>query len=98
MPGVPVGEQIFTLPRGRVFGLTIDAQVLLEIRRNRVKQLGGSGGEYASPAAVQAELAYAEDIFRRGRFPVIDVTGRAVEETAAEIERVLERRAGRARR
>ncbi|AFZ68355.1 pyruvate, water dikinase regulatory protein [Deinococcus peraridilitoris] len=98
VPGVPVGEQIFTLPRGRVFGLTIDAQVLLEIRRNRVKQLGGSGGEYASPAAVQAELAYAEDIFRRGRFPVIDVTGRAVEETAAEIERVLERRAGRARR
>ena len=94
--GVPVNERVFELPRDRVFGLTIDAQVLLEIRRNRVRQLGTqSGGEYADPATVQEELAYAESVFRRGRFPVVDVTGRAVEETAAEIERILERRAAR---
>jgi len=94
--GVPVNPAIYTLPRGRVFGLTIDAEVLLEIRRNRVRQLGtNDGGEYADPRTVQTELEYAHEVFRKGRFPVIDVTGRAVEETAAEIERVQERRAAR---
>lgn len=94
--GVPVNEAVFQMPRGRVFGLTIDAGTLIEIRRNRVRQLGTTdGGEYADPETVQAELAFADEVFRRGRFPVIDVTGRAVEETAAEIERIMERRAAR---
>lgn len=93
--GVPPPASLTRVPRERVFGLRIDAEVLLEIRQNRVRQLGAAGGEYAEPLRVQEELQYAEDLFRAGRFTVLDVTGRAVEETAAEIERLLERRLAR---
>ncbi len=93
VPGVNPPEELFSLPRHKVFGTTIDLEVLLEIRRNRVRTLGSSeGGEYTDPLRVQAELEYAESIVRRGRFPVIDVTGRAIEETANEILRLFERR------
>ncbi|WP_027483175.1 pyruvate, water dikinase regulatory protein [Deinococcus pimensis] len=93
--GVPVPSTLARVSRERVFGLRIDASVLLEIRQNRVRQLGSTGGEYADPQRVQEELDYAEDVFRAGRFTALDVTGRAVEETAAEIERLLERRLAR---
>jgi regulator of PEP synthase PpsR (kinase-PPPase family) len=94
--GVNPPEELFSLPRHKVFGTTIDLEVLLEIRRNRVRTLGSSeGGEYTDPLRVQAELEYAESVVRRGRFPVIDVTGRAIEETANEILRLYERRAAR---
>lgn len=93
VPGVSPPEELFALPRHRVYGTTIDLEVILEIRRNRVRTLGSNeGGEYTDAARVQAELEYAESIMRRGRFPVIDVTGRAIEETANEILRLYERR------
>lgn len=95
VPAVTVPDELFSVGRERVFGLTIDASTLLEIRRNRVQQLGTRGGSYTDAEVVQGELSYADDVFRRGRFTVLDVTGRAVEETAAEIERLLERRAAR---
>lgn len=94
--GVKPPDELFELPRHKVFGTTIDLETLLEIRRNRVRTLGSNeGGEYTDPARVQAELEYAESIVRRGRFPVIDVTGRAIEETANEILRLFERRMAR---
>jgi regulator of PEP synthase PpsR (kinase-PPPase family) len=96
VPGVPPPEELFDLPRHKVYGTTIDLETLLEIRRNRVRTLGSSeGGEYTDPLRVQSELDYAESVMRRGRFPVINVTGRAIEETANEILRLLERRLSR---
>jgi len=91
VPGIEPPAQLWNLPRARVFGLRIDALVLLEIRRNRLRHLGAGTGEYAHPRNIQKELEYAETIFLRGRFAVLEVTGRAVEETAADIERRLER-------
>ncbi len=88
--GIRPPAQLWTLPRERVFGLRIDALALLEIRRNRLKHLGSSIGEYANPQKIQQELEYAESLFERGHFAVLEVTGRAVEETSAEIERRLE--------
>ena len=96
VPGVNPPEELFGLPPYTVFGTTIDLEVLLEIRRNRVRTLGSNeGGEYTDPARVLTELEYAESIVRRGRFPVIDVTGRAIEETSNEILRLYERRSAR---
>ena len=89
--GLEPPASLWTLARERVFGLRIDGLALLEIRRNRLRHLGAGSGEYADPLKIQAELEYAEAVFRRGRFAVLEVTGRAVEETAAEIERRLER-------
>lgn len=89
--GIEPPPQLWHLPREKVFGLRIDALALLEIRRNRLKHLGAGTGEYADPSKIGEELEYAETIFKRGRFAVLEVTGRAVEETAAELERFLER-------
>jgi [pyruvate, water dikinase]-phosphate phosphotransferase / [pyruvate, water dikinase] kinase len=92
VPGVKPPEELFEIPRHKVYGTSIDLDVILEIRRNRVLTLGShEGGDYIDPMRVQAELEYAESIMRRGRFAVIEVTGRAIEETANEILRLLER-------
>ena len=92
--GLEPPAQLWTLPRGKVFGLRIDCLALLEIRKNRLKHLGGGKGNYADPLHIQAELEYAESVFKRGRFSTLEVTGRAVEETAAELERRMERITG----
>jgi [pyruvate, water dikinase]-phosphate phosphotransferase / [pyruvate, water dikinase] kinase len=90
--GVKPPEELFEIPRHKVYGTAIDLDVILEIRRNRVLTLGShEGGGYTDPLQVQAELEYAESIMRRGRFVMIEVTGRAIEETANEILRLYER-------
>lgn len=91
--GVPPPAALESVPRHKVFGVTIDLETLLEIRRNRVRALGSNqGGEYTDAVQVQQELDHAESVMRRGRYPVIQVTGRAIEETANEILRWLEHR------
>jgi [pyruvate, water dikinase]-phosphate phosphotransferase / [pyruvate, water dikinase] kinase len=94
VPGIQPPKKLFELPHHKVYGTSIDLEVLLEIRRNRVRTMGThEGGEYTDPERVQVELDYAESIIRRGRFPVINVTGRAIEETANEILHLYEKHA-----
>lgn len=72
---------------------------LLEHRRVRVRQLKvGLPIAYADPRHVRAELAYAREVFRRAGFPVVDVTDRSLEETAAEVLAALPKRGGRGSR
>ncbi|TVR01008.1 MAG: kinase/pyrophosphorylase [Deltaproteobacteria bacterium] len=87
--GVDPPPELFALPPGRVFALTIDPGTLLSIRRSRLAQLGMDGqGAYTDRHAVLEEVQWALRLFRtRTRWPVIDVTRMAVEETAAEILR-----------
>jgi regulator of PEP synthase PpsR (kinase-PPPase family) len=74
------------LPPGRVFGLTIDAVRLAELRRVRQEHLGGATGDYANPDFVHREVEYALSIFRsRPAWPVVDVTDKPIEEIASEI-------------
>ncbi len=77
---------LFDLPPSGVFGLTIDPVRLAELRRVREEYLGGATGEYAKPEFVRREVEYALGIFRsRPEWPVIDVTGKPIEEIASEI-------------
>jgi len=77
---------LFDLPAGRVFGLTIDAVRLADLRRVRQEHLGGATGEYADPDFVRREVEYALSIFRSQReWLVIDVTDKPIEEIASEI-------------
>jgi hypothetical protein len=74
------------VPPSRVFGLRIDPVRLTELRQARQKRWGEALGEYADPAFVQREAAYAEDIF--GSHPgwrVVTVTDKPIEEIASEI-------------
>jgi regulator of PEP synthase PpsR (kinase-PPPase family) len=75
----------------RVFALSITPRALHEIRRARVEHMGGPSG-YADLQHIQRELSWAREIVRaHPGWTTIDVTNRAVEETASEILARFER-------
>lgn len=86
VPEVKVPDDLFKLPPRKVVGLTIRPDQLNEIRRERLKTLGlTSSAEYASLERILQELDYAESIMKKIGCPVIDVTNKAVEETASKV-------------
>ena len=86
VPEVPVPHEIFQEGRLKAIGLVIDAELLMSIRRQRLKSLGlGSSAQYATMDRIMAELEYAWDIFSRLKCPVVDVSNHAVEETATKV-------------
>lgn len=79
-------EEIFSLPSHRLIGLTIKPQQLNEIRRERLKSLGlASSADYASMERILKELENASEIMKKAGCSVIDVTNKAVEETASRV-------------
>ncbi|NMP23023.1 pyruvate, water dikinase regulatory protein [Sulfobacillus harzensis] len=90
VPEVPVPSEVFREGRLKTVGLIIKPELLMSIRRQRLKSLGlGTSSQYATMDRIMVELDYAWDIFNRLKCPVIDVSNHAVEETAT---RVLELR------
>jgi regulator of PEP synthase PpsR (kinase-PPPase family) len=83
----PPPSQLWEIDQNRVFALTIDPQKLQEIRQQRLKTMRVVGSEsYSDMDYILAEVDEAELLFRRNRqWPVINVTNKAVEETAATI-------------
>ena len=88
--GVEPPAELFELPPGKVFALTIDPAQLMNIRKRRLAQMGVlASGEYADRRHVFDEVRWALDVYRsRGGWPILDVTSLAVEETAAEILKI----------
>ncbi|KAI8525170.1 hypothetical protein RHMOL_Rhmol13G0208400 [Rhododendron molle] len=90
--GVGVPKTLFEVDPEKVFGLTINQVVLQTIRRARAKSLGFSEemrSSYSEMDHVREELEYARKIFANNpSWPVIEVTGKAIEETAAVILRL----------
>ncbi|MEQ1501154.1 MAG: pyruvate, water dikinase regulatory protein [Myxococcota bacterium] len=87
----PLPEQLPSIDQRRVFALTIDPEALQSIRRARLLAMGMQKAvNYDDIDYILAELEYAEGLFRGHReWPVVDVTGKAVEETAATILGIL---------
>lgn len=96
VPGSPLPEELFKVDQRRVVGLIIDMESLQRIRKNRLEKFGqDTGGEYASMAQISKEIEYAEQLYKQNRrWPVFNVTERALEETASEIVRVIAARLG----
>jgi regulator of PEP synthase PpsR (kinase-PPPase family) len=74
----------------RVFCLTLQADYLQRIRMTRIrralkKQLGMRQTTYADPDYVRKDIAKARNLARKQGYTEIDVTGRALEETASLI-------------
>lgn len=92
---MPLPKELLTVDQKKVVALTIDPTKLIRIRQKRVEKLGDSGGDYATPKHILDEIAYASGLFQQNkRWPVFDVTERALEETAAEITRLVSSRMG----
>ncbi|SEN04947.1 hypothetical protein SAMN05444955_105111 [Lihuaxuella thermophila] len=83
VPEVEPPDELFLIPSNRCIGLTIDPHQLNNIRRERLKSLGlASGANYANMERILEELEYAEKVIRKVGCPLIDVSNKAVEETA----------------
>jgi hypothetical protein len=92
--GIEPPPELEEASQDRVVGLTIEINQLVEIRKARLKQLGmPTDASYGLAEQVKAELDYARRIFdKHPHWPVIDVTGRAIEETAVIILESLKER------
>ncbi len=89
--GFGIPEEVMNLDQRRVICLTINPEDLTLIRRARLARLGHDrGGDYADPEKVNQEIEYAADLFRQNRkWTVFNVTGKALEETASEIIKLM---------
>lgn len=89
-------EELFKIDQRRIVGLIIDIESLRRIRKNRLEKFGQDpGGEYASLSHISREIDFAVDVFKQNRrWPVFNVTDRALEETASEIVKVISSRLG----
>ena len=87
----PLPNTVFEVDQNRIFALTIDPESLRHIRHQRMETMRMPGRtNYSDMDYILAELEWAEDLYRRNpSWPVIDVTRKAVEETAATILKVL---------
>ncbi|KAA8519993.1 hypothetical protein F0562_014249 [Nyssa sinensis] len=90
--GVDLPKTLFEVDPEKVFGLTINPVILQTIRRARAKSLGFSEeirDNYSEMDYVKRELEYAGRIFSQNPvWPVIEVTGKAIEETTAVLLRL----------
>ena len=86
VPHVPFPEEAVVSQDIFVVGLTSDVRRLSQIRRSRLHAMSDSDNDsYAEDNAIQEEIKNARRLFGRHNWPVIDVTRRSVEETAASI-------------
>ncbi len=89
-------DEIFKIDQKKIVGLIIDTDSLLRIRRKRLEKFGQDpAGEYASLSHISQEIDYALSVYKQNRrWPVFNVTDRALEETAAEIIKIVASRQG----
>jgi regulator of PEP synthase PpsR (kinase-PPPase family) len=90
VPGSEPPAQLFTLKHALVVGLTVSPDRLIQIRRNRLLSLKEDReSAYIETEAVRNEIVRARRMFQKHGWPVIDVTRRSVEETAAAVMNLL---------
>jgi regulator of PEP synthase PpsR (kinase-PPPase family) len=92
---VATPPELIEVKRPLIVGLTNDPERLIQLRRNRLDMLHHDDTtEYTDIEAVRSEVREARRIFVQMHWPVIDVTRRSIEETAAAIMKLLARRHG----
>lgn len=83
VPEVDPPEELFRVPKEKCFGLKIRPEKLNSIRRERLISLGlNAKASYANIDRIKEELTFFEKVMNKIDCPVIDVTNKAVEETA----------------
>jgi len=97
VPGANPPDRLLCATKPLIVGLIVSPDRLIQIRRNRLLSLNeGRDTSYVDQDAVREETISARRLFDRHGWPVIDVTRRSVEETAAAVINLLNaRRAGR---
>ncbi|MEX2618504.1 MAG: pyruvate, water dikinase regulatory protein [Alphaproteobacteria bacterium] len=93
VPDVPLPQELFALDRRKgplIVGLTKEVESLVQIRRNRLHLLAEKHEiNYIDPEVVRREVTMARRLCTENNWPVIDVTRRSIEESAAAIMQLL---------
>ena len=74
-----------------IVGLNTEPERLVDIRKNRLSSLKENvGGSYTNLEMITKEVSNAKNTFRKYNWPIIDVTRKSVEETAASVIKIYE--------
>jgi len=93
VPGIPLGVDLMKLKKPLIVGLTKDPESLVETRLSRLRIIHDTEKtSYTNYEDVCREVREARALFTRIGCPVIDVSRRSIEETAAEIMMLLNTR------
>ena len=86
VPGCPIPKEVFEISKPLIIGLTKDPKRLVEIRRQRLRLLDqDENTDYVNLEMVSQEINEARRLFSKHEWPVINVSRKSIEETAATI-------------
>ena len=91
VPEVEIPQELYEIDKQKIFGLTINPLQLIEIRKRRMDKFHRipSNIEYAGDARILEEFEFSDKIMKRLGCKTIDVTQRAIEDTALIIIKAL---------
>ena len=93
VPGCPLPTELLEATSPLIVGLTNDPGRLVQVRKNRLRMLDhDSQTDYVDPESVRSEVEAARRLFASHEWPVIDVTRRSIEETAAAVMQINAKR------
>ena len=93
VPNIPLPQKLFEAKNPLIVGLTVSPDRLIGVRRNRLQTLNEQRStSYVDEESVRAEVVHAARTFEKHGWPVIDVTRRSIEETAASVLNLLAER------
>lgn len=96
VPGAPLPDGLFEWKKPLLVGLVATPERIIQIRRNRLLNLNEDRStDYVDEESVKDELLFAKRLFARYQVPVIDVTRRSIEETAAKVINLLTEHRGK---
>ena len=86
-----IPQELSTNKSACIIGLVADPDRLADIRRNRVAIMNDYNlKEYTDLNYIKKEVNDSKNLFKKNNWPIIDVTRRSVEETAASILKIIE--------
>lgn len=85
VPGAPLPLELKNYKHSLIVGLVSTPDRIVEIRRQRLSSLGQGQTEYVDQDKVREEMMASKRMFARSGWPIVDVSRRSIEETAAKI-------------
>jgi regulator of PEP synthase PpsR (kinase-PPPase family) len=93
VPRMPPPPQLLAAKKPLIVGLWVSPDRLVQVRRNRLASMGEKrDSDYVELDAVRAEIAVTRQLFERQDWPMIDVSRRSIEETAAAVMNLMAER------
>ena len=91
VPGIPIPHQLGILKKPLVVSLHATPERLIQVRQNRLLGIGAKTGDdsYIDRQSVAEEVAFSRKLSAKYDWPLLDVTRRSIEETAAAVMKLL---------